>query len=145
MEQDHNISNQNLLYWRQIVRLTCEQRGGEEKCIMGTHVLGLPSEEKGFRRTRDVWFMLADINWRTTQQDALCSVAFLSKFHLGNFQFQLHFFVQTHLCAHAHMCLLAQRPMDSRALVWVVHCKLQAAKRAPDSKLENELNTSQKG
>ena len=34
---------------------------------MGTHVVH--SEEKGFRGTTDVWFILADINWRTTPQD----------------------------------------------------------------------------
>ena len=96
------------------------------------------SEEKGFRRTRDVWFILADINWRTTPQDALCPVAFMSKFHLGNLQFQLHFFARTRLCTHAHTCSLAHGPMDSRALVWAVRACAVRPKAPPDRKLEKK-------
>ena len=96
------------------------------------------SEEKGFRRTRDVWFILADINWRTTPQDALCQIAFTSKFHSEDLQFQLHFFAHTRLCTHAHTRSLAHGPMDSRALVWAARCVLHATKSATRPQIRDQ-------
>ena len=102
------------------------------------------SEEKGFRGTRDVWFILVNINWRTTPQDAQCQVAFTSKFHLENLQFQLHFFARTRLCTHVHTRSLAHGPMDSRALVWAARCVLNAAKSTTRPQITHMMSADAK-
>jgi hypothetical protein len=50
------------------------------------------SEEKVFRRTGDVWVIQADINWRTTQQDAQSQVTLKSKDSLGGPSISAPFF-----------------------------------------------------
>ena len=99
------------------------------------------SEEKRLRKTRDVWFRLADINWRTNPQDAQSQGALSLRFIRRTFNFSS---ISLQPLMHAHIHIRAR----SRTDLWThAHlCVRRAAcsmrpKAPPDYKLENKAES----